>query len=227
MNIFKKGKIYPSPEINVNASEFEVNNWIISEFVLEKLIPVVGVFPFPLNELMLMSSVVCLFKPSIIFEWGTHIGKSARVFYETVEAFNIPCTIHSIDLPDDVYHNEHPHKERGKLVRGLKNVSLHQGDGLRTSLKLFGRSKANHNVLFFVDGDHSYEIVKNELETIVNNIPNAIVLLHDTFYQSQESNYNTGPFNAIKNVLKDKGNYKIISTNTGLPGMTLLYKKTD
>ncbi|HXB41310.1 MAG TPA: hypothetical protein VNZ49_12260, partial [Bacteroidia bacterium] len=72
----------------------------------------------------------------------------------------------------------------------------------------------------------SYESVKKELETILKTVPNAIVLLHDTFYQSEDSGYNIGPNKAIEDVLgENKNAYKIISTNTGLPGMTLLYKK--
>jgi len=224
MGIFKKNK-FSDPALNLNAGEFEVNNWIISEFVVEKLIPAVGMHPFPLNELMLMSATVCRFKPTLIFEWGTNIGKSARVFYETIKAFEIPCEIHSIDLPDDVFHNEHPKNDRGKLVRGLEEVRLHQADGLTRSFEIFDKSKTNGTVLFFVDGDHSYESVKRELESILKHIPNAKILLHDTFFQSPDSGYNIGPHKAIEDVLgNDKNKYKIISTDFGLPGMTLLYK---
>ncbi len=74
MNKLFKRKVYADPALNVNASEFEVNNWVISEFVIDKLVPVVGVHPFPLNELILLSSAVCRFKPVMIFEWGTNIG---------------------------------------------------------------------------------------------------------------------------------------------------------
>ena len=101
MGIFKKSS-FRNPALNEKSSEFEVNNWIVSEFVVDKLIPVVGMHPFPLNELMLMSSAVCRFKPELIFEWGTNIGKSARIFYETIKAFDVASQIHSIDLPDDV-----------------------------------------------------------------------------------------------------------------------------
>ncbi len=223
MTLFQK-TTYQDPALNFNASEFEVNNWIISEFVLKELVPVVGVHPFPLNELMLMSSAVCRFKPSLIFEWGTNIGKSARVFYETIKAFDIASQIHSIDLPDHVFHNEHPMQNRGKLVRGKKNVTLHEADGLTCSMEIYDKSKNRNSVLFFVDGDHSYESVERELNAILKNIPHAAVLLHDTFYQSVESGYNIGPNQAVKKVLdKYQSKYKIISTNTGLPGMSLIY----
>ena len=224
-NFLKKTE-YKDPALNLNSTEFEVNNWIVSEFVANRLVAVAGIHPFPLNELMLMTSAVCRFKPELIFEWGTNVGKSARIFFEIINTFKIECHIHSIDLPDDVFHNEHPKKNRGKMVKGIDKVTLHQGDGLMRSLELYNEKKPGGNVLFFVDGDHSYESVKKELEEILKNIPGAVVLLHDTFYQSEDSGYNIGPYKAIEDVLgANKNQYKIIATNTGLPGMTLLYKK--
>jgi cephalosporin hydroxylase len=223
---FLKKDNYKDPALNLNSEKFEVNNWIISEFVVNRLVPIAGVHPFPLNELMLMSSAVCKFKPELIFEWGTNIGKSARIFYETLQAFKINSEIHSIDLPDDVFHNEHPQKNRGKMVKGLDKVILHQADGLQRSFEIYKEKKPKGRVLFFVDGDHSYESVKKELETILKNIPDAAVLLHDTFYQSENAGYNVGPYKAIEDVLgSEKSNYVLVSTQTGLPGMTLVYKK--
>ena len=221
----KEREKYDDPALNLKSTEFEVNNWLTSEFVVNKLVPVVGMHPFPLNELMLMTATVCRFKPELIFEWGTNIGKSARIFYEITKAFGIRSEIHSIDLPDDVYHNEHPQSNRGIMVKGIKEVTLHQADGLKKSFEIADAKKVKGNVLFFVDGDHSYESVKNELETILKKMPEAKVLLHDTFYQSAESGYNIGPRKAITEVLGSIGTeYKTVSTNMGLPGMTLVYK---
>jgi len=111
------------------------------------------------------------------------------------------------------------------LVKGKNNVTLHQADGLIKSLEIYKKENPKGNVLFFVDGDHSYESVKKELKTILENIPQAIVILHDTFYQSSESGYNIGPFVAVNEVVNtDK--YSIISTQMGLPGMSLVYKKS-
>lgn len=215
---------YSDPSKNNNAEIFEVDNWVISEFVVNKLTPVVGFHPFPINEQMLMVASVCKFKPDLIFEWGTNIGKSARIFYETCKAFEIKSEIHSIDLPDDVFHNEHPKKDRGILVRDFKEVKLHQADGIQKSLEIINSRKTSGKILFFVDGDHSYESVKRELEIILQNVDNAVVLLHDTFYQSHDSGYNIGPYKAIEDVLNNSSKkYTKISTNLGLPGMTLIY----
>ena len=224
-NFFIKPHVRLNPIVNDHCSEFEVNNWLISKFILKKIIPIVGIKPYPVNELLLMIAAVCRLQPSYIFEWGTHVGKSARIFYETCSYFNIKTIIHSIDLPDDIKHIEHPKKQRGKLVKGFDQVILHQGDGLTTSLKICRKNSIKKSVLFFLDGDHKYQSVKRELIGIVENVPEANILIHDTFYQSSNSGYNIGPFKAINTVLKLlPNNYKVFSTKLGLPGMTLLYK---
>lgn len=218
-------KQYPDPAVNMHCSEFEVNNWVISEFIVDRLVPVVGVHPFPLNELLFMVSAVCRLKPTHIFEWGTHIGKSARVFYETSQCFGLNLEIHSVDLPDDAAHLEHPGQQRGVMVRGLPGVHLHQGDGLGTAHSLCSQISPPLRPLFFVDGDHSYDSVRRELTGILNSIPRANILLHDTFFQSKESGYNVGPYQAISDVMAmAPERYRLLSTQTGLPGMTLLYQ---
>ncbi len=217
---------FGDPSINSNSTEFEVNNWIISRFVIDKLVPVVDIEPFPVNEQVLMVAAVCRIKPTHIFEWGTHIGKSARIFYETCRTFGLDAEIHSIDLPDNMEHIEHPKENRGLLVRGIKEVNLHLGDGLENALQIVSDYKKNDlRPLFFMDGDHSYKSVKRELEGIIKSVPQANILLHDTFYQSEESGYNVGPYKAVVDVLAGMPNrYKIISQNIGLPGMTLLWQ---
>lgn len=218
-------KINPVYNGNFAGSSFEVNNWDLSSFILKKIVPVVGAHPFPLNELLLMTAAVARTKPTHIFEWGTHIGKSARIFYETCKYLKLDTEIHSIDLPDDIEHMEHPHSSRGKLVRGKRNVFLHQGDGVETSLQLYKKQQKNIRTLFYLDGDHSYETVSRELNAILREVADPCILLHDTFYQTAESGYNIGPFKAIEDCLsRDKHvQFHRIDTNTGLPGMTFLY----
>jgi hypothetical protein len=54
------------------------------------------------------------------------VGKSARAFYEITGHYGIPSEIHSVDLPDDAEHVEHPSRHRGRMVRGLDRVHLHR-----------------------------------------------------------------------------------------------------
>ena len=118
---------WPDPVRNSNASEFEVDLWTLSRFLLDRIVPAVGTHPYPLNELLLMTAAACRLKPSAVFDWGTHIGASARVFYECERAFRLGYEIHSIDLPADATHVEHPGQEHGRLVRGLERSSEHRG----------------------------------------------------------------------------------------------------
>lgn len=216
-----------NPSKNINCTEFEVDKWALSEFILNKLVPIVGVHPYPLDELMLMSATVCRLHPTYIFEWGTHVGKSARIFYETCMHYNINSEIHSFDLPDDIEHIEHPHKNRGAFLKNIKAIKLYQEDGLKKGIGIFQSSTVgNKTALFYLDGDHLYDTVVKEIETILNRIPEANILLHDTFYQSGQSGYNIGPYKAIVDSLKGIAHdYYIQQTTMGLPGMTLIYKK--
>ncbi len=222
--------------VNPHCHELEVNNWAISEFILQRLVSVVGIQPYPINEQCLMAAAVCALKPALIFEWGTNLGKSARIFYETARQFKVRTQIYSIDLPDDVEHVEHPGEKRGMYVRRLEGVHLLQGDGLETSLSVYRERMASLSLvdkrvakasLFFIDGDHGYDSVKRELEGIIGAVPEANILLHDTFFQSPESHYNIGPYQAVQDVLRTAPPYRILRQDLGLPGMTLLYRKAE
>lgn len=203
---------------------FEVDNQLASRVVLDRLVPIVGVTPFPLHELMLMTAAVQYIRPSRIFEWGTNIGKSARVFYECLEAFEVDCQIHSVDLPDTASHVEHPREWRGQLVRDLNNVHLHQGDGATECVRIW-QSDRRSDVLFFMDGDHVEDAVYRELFLIATEAPDADVLLHDTFFREPSLGYNVGPHRAIERVLELlPGRYRRIDSGLGTPGMTLLLR---
>jgi cephalosporin hydroxylase len=217
-----------NPTRNRTCSEFEVDNWALSDLVVRKLVPIVGIHPFPLHELMLMAAAVCRLEPTEIFEWGTHIGKSARVFHECASHYRLKTEIHSTDLPDSVHHQEHPHADRGRLVRGRPHVHLHQGDGLDVSLELWRVGGRKPRPLFFLDGDHAYLTVVRELTGIADEVPDAAVLVHDAFYQSAGSGYNIGPHEAIEEVTAIwKDRYRRLDSGLGLPGLTLLYPASD
>jgi cephalosporin hydroxylase len=216
-------EVWPDPVPNPTASEFEVDLWTLSRFLLEKVVPVVGTHPYPLNELLLMTAAACRLRPSVVFDWGTHIGASARIFYECNKAFKLGYAIHSIDLPPDANHVEHPGQEYGRLVKGLVGVHLHRGNGIEVALEQWRKLGCPKRPLFFVDGDHAYESVRDELSQIFSTIPDASVLAHDTFFQSAEANYNVGPARAIDEIVgKIPGRFHVVKSGLGLPGMTLL-----
>jgi cephalosporin hydroxylase len=215
-------KVFPSH----TGKELESNMVIISQFIESKLLPIVGHSPFPMNEQVLMVATICQLRPTHLFEWGTNIGVSARIFYETCKFFNIDCEIHSIDLPDDHDHVEHPKSNRGKLVKNISKVRLHQGDGVDTAMSLIEKIKELKRPLFFLDGDHQYSSVKRELKDISTKVQNASFLVHDTFFQTEDASYNIGPYLAQKEFAKlNIEKYLIRHTHLGLPGMTALINK--
>jgi len=198
LHLYLERNKFVNPVKNIKGKKFEVNNQTLSIFVLNNLLPVVGLSPFPLNELLLMSAAICRIKPTYVFEWGTNIGTSARIFYETSKKFSLDVKIHSIDLPDDVYHSEHPGEKRGMLVKKCENVILHTGDGLDTAIEAAKSFEKDATYLFFLDGDHSYTSVYRKLTGIVDNFISPCILIHDTFFQSSGAGYNVGPNDVIK-----------------------------
>ena len=136
--------------------------------------------------------------------------------------------VHTIDLPEGVQHIEHPGSEHGRFIRHIPAINIYRGDGLETAVGIAAGLPRGSRLLFFLDGDHSYETVLRELSDICCRFPGACIILHDTFYQSPASGYNIGPWQAIQTVLeKSAGRYQVVETQTGLPGMTVLYPAAE
>lgn len=111
------------------------------------------------------------------------------------------------------------------FVKEIGGIKLYQGDGLTKALSICKCISGESRSLFFVDGDHGYESVRRELMGIMKDVPAADILLHDTFNQSVESEYNIGPYKAIIDTLASiPDKYLMITAGLGLPGMTLLYQ---
>src|SRR5207253_9908030 len=72
----------------------------------------------------------------------------------------------------------------------IYTLSLHDAlpiYGVETSLEIYRKVSDLCRPLVYIDGDHSYSAVKRELGEIIKNMPNASILLHDTFYQDRKS----------------------------------------
>jgi cephalosporin hydroxylase len=216
---------HADPAGNDDSCAFEVDAWALSSFVVDTLVPIVGVHPYPLNELLLMSAAVTRFRPTHIFEWGTHQGVSARAFHEICSHFGLDTEIHSTDLPPSRRHVEQPGDERGLYVQEISEVTLHLGDGVKESLRIL-RGARGAAPLFFVDGDHAYKSVRRELDSVFSHVPDAVALVHDTFFQDERSGYNTGPYRAVTEFCAAHPRIRRLDTAIGLPGMTLLYPST-
>ena len=201
---------------STRPSLLEVNKWSTSEYV-SKLVRVVGHKPFPLDELMLMAAAFEYHRPEIVIDIGTHVGKSARIWFELSKELQIASAIHTIEL-NEPSHVEYPGRHLGHYIRGLP-VEQHIGDGATVAGSIIGASPMAC-FLLFLDGDHSYETVRRELQ-VCQTIKRGCVLVHDTFYQPS-SNYNHGPYLAIQNSLSTLPVKQVVHLQTGLPGMSYL-----
>jgi SAM-dependent methyltransferase len=199
----------------------EADKWALSRFVIEKLVPVIGVHPFPIDEQLFMCSAVSFFKPDVIIEWGTNIGASARIFFEIIRYLGCRTDIHTIDLPAEDGHLENVRDpaQRGRLVSGL-SVHKHIGDGVSVAQTLI-KGLSNPRPLFFIDGDHSYQSVLRDLEGVRNGDSCSAVLVHDTFYQEEDCGYCCDPWQALHD-FASRYQLPVWSTHFGLPGMSLV-----
>src|ERR1035437_3663541 len=109
----------PQRQNSVTTTNLECDTASLGQFVCRKLVPLLGTNPFPPTELMLMCAAMLWLRPTLVVEWGTNIGASARVWHETNVRYGLGADVHSIDLPDSISHPEHPGPRRGLLVRGL------------------------------------------------------------------------------------------------------------
>lgn len=205
-----------------NRNYFEVDNQVIQQFVLDNL----NLFPkapYPLIEIIFMTSAVVWYQPTHLIDWGTHYGAATSIFYHIVKQFGLKTKLVTIDLPPSIKHPEQPGSDRGKLIRGLKGIKQLLGDGVSTAMSYLQSQKSALRPMFYLDGDHSYDSVIRELNLISLSYPQAPILLHDTLVQDGTSGYNLGPAQAIAEFVSSHTNYRVSSTSTGLPGMSLLY----
>jgi hypothetical protein len=199
----------------------------LDNFVLEKILPKTGLL-YPLAEISLMALVVDRVKPTHIFEWGTNIGCSAKIFHHITESLGMDIPIHTWDLPEDVPNGQHPRENHARLAKGLARVHFHRDDGLRGALAKYQIEKTRDpktRPLFFADGDHSYESVIREITGIVSAQEEFHLLAHDTFAQKpdvkgQSRESWVGCPTALELAAQD---YRWLNVGFGNPGMAYLW----
>ena len=195
----------------------EVNKWAASSMVLA-LQRIVGDQPYPLDELLMMTAVFAYHRPEVVIDIGTHLGKSARVWHELSTRLQTGSTVHTIDVLDPT-HPEFPSARHAEFVRNTP-VKTHIGDGAAVAADLI-RAEPGRRFLLFLDGDHRYETVLQELELVRLLADESGVLLHDTFYQPSSS-YNHGPYLALQHFAKTFPTKQMLHMHAGLPGMSYM-----
>ena len=132
------------------------------------------------QEVEFFGSVLERFRPTHVFEWGTNVGASARLFYEAALEFGYECEVHTVELPDSLSHldRDHPGHRHGQWIEGL-SIHAHRGLGLTLSMQLWVDLRPDR-ALFFLDGNHTYAVVLEELQSLSNLRPQPVVMIHDT-----------------------------------------------
>jgi len=140
------------------------------------------------EEVLLVAETVQRYRPTHVFEWGTNVGASARLFYEAAVVLGLTCEVHTVELPDDQAHldRDHAGARTAALLEATPEVRQHRGDGVGVALRLCGEL-APERPLFFLDGCHRYECVSRELYAIAVAAPRSCVLVHDIFHPEERT----------------------------------------
>jgi cephalosporin hydroxylase len=207
----------PKPRTGPRPALLEVDKWALSPLVLH-IARIINTHPYPLDELLLMAGAFEFHRPEIVIDIGTHMGKSARLWYEMSRILGQPAGIHTFDIQDPD-HPEFPGASLGRYIKGYP-VKQHIKDGYAGALEIV-RAKPDGRYLVFLDGDHSFESVRRELG-LARMLPKGSgILVHDTFYQPG-STYNHGPYLAIEEFRQEFDFRQVIHLQSGLPGMSYL-----
>eukprot|EP00802_Teleaulax_amphioxeia_P004375 Tamp_04379.p1 GENE.Tamp_04379~~Tamp_04379.p1 ORF type:complete len:346 (+),score=24.92 Tamp_04379:2179-3216(+) len=139
---------------------------------------------YPPHELALMVSAMVHARPDFVLEWGTNIGVSSRVFVEAAEMLGLATQVHTFDVKTQqktgstgwvanarkCQGNEEREYFKEYKIFGKPCVHMHIGDGLDGAFAVYeAEAWAAARVLWFVDGDHSYEAVARELFSIAGH----------------------------------------------------------
>lgn len=132
------------------------------------------------QEVEFFESVLVRLRPTHVFEWGTNVGASARLFYEGARELGYKCEVHTIEIPDELglLDRDHPGQRYGQWIQNLP-IHTHRGFGLIESIRLHGELNPNQ-ALFYLDGNHSYGVVLAELEEVSALDSDAVIMVHDT-----------------------------------------------
>ena len=179
---------------------------------------IIGVRAYSLDELCLMVAAFWFHAPQVVIDIGTHVGRSARVFWELKHCFDTSTQIHTIDICDPS-HPEYPGPNLGRYIRRT-DVVQHIGDSSVVGREIIS-SRPNARYLLFVDGDHEYPSVCRDLSLLELVAPGSCALVHDTFYQPG-SGYNHGPYEAVCQFVAEHEVQQVVHLQTGLPGMSYI-----
>jgi hypothetical protein len=148
-----------------------------------------------------MHDTVALVKPDRIFDWGTNVGASARIFHEATDAH---CIVETIDLPKVLEPLDRDHAGTHTGLHLVPEIRQHRGDGVTEAIRLCAIWNPERP-LFFLDGNHLHENVFREIWSIHKFCPRGVLLVHDT---------NQQPGDAVRKWQHRYGGYRVDVLNS-------------
>jgi hypothetical protein len=152
-------------------------------------------------EASMLISILKIFKPKVVFEYGTFLGYSTSIFLKNTSK---NCKVFSIDLGNElsqyeisdvnvkeILQNDKVNDDYLRMVqsksgpiyikkeidKNKNRLQLLHGDS--TKLSVNDLSLNNIVNFVFIDGGHTYDIIKSDTEKSFQMVKNGIIIWHD------------------------------------------------
>ena len=175
----------------------------------------IPIIKFP-NDLMVLQEIISDVKPDVIIETGVAHGGSI-VFSASMQ--KLYCSKNSFVLGIDIDIRKH---NLNRLKKNLFFNKLKLLEGSSTSPEIIDKVKKliknKKKVMVFLDSNHTYEHVKNEINIYKNFVTkNSYLVVEDTFSEFFPKNYysnrpwdvGNNPMIALREFLKKDKNFII------------------
>ena len=225
---------------------FHASMSILVEKIVTHILKMGLALPYPAAEVSLMAAAIVHARPDFVFEWGTNSGCSARIFFEAAQLLQLKTVIHSTDLPAEMMLEDMTEQVRGQNVRGRRfeeTVRMHVGDGLNESMAAWKEEGwVAARVLWYLDGDHSEQAVRRELDAIASHAScvrepgdmlgegawswpgdGCYILMHDTHAAISKSGAHSAAESWWQGINADR--FGKTEVSLGSPGMTLFWPR--
>lgn len=175
----------------------------------------IPIIKFP-NDLVALQEIIHKVKPDVIIETGVAHGGSIIFSASMLELY---CKKNSFVIGIDIDIRKH-NLNRLKKNKFYKKLRLIEGSSTCPQIikKIKRYIKGKKKIMVFLDSNHTYEHVKNEIEIYKNLVSkNSYLIVEDTFseyfpkgyYSNRPWDVGNNPMIALKEFLKKDKNFKI------------------